>query len=88
MAFKITIEETRQVSKTEMESYLLEERPLTDIEVEEDYSTYYRDSAKERQMKKIYGRQEVQTSREVETKIYEQVVDTLDLKAVIGAVNK
>lgn len=84
--FKITIEETKLVPQIRNESVLAEERHYTDKEL--DNHNWMSDEDKRNSVKKVYAPREVAGSREVETKVFEQTVESLDLKAVIAAVNK
>jgi|SRR5712664_1492658 len=84
--FKITIEETKSVPQIRNESVLAEERHYTDTEL--DNHSWMSDEDKRTSVKKVYTPQEVVSTKEVETKVFEQTVEALDLKAVIFAVNK
>jgi hypothetical protein len=77
MAFKVTIEQTRDVVKTVGKEW----KPMGQEQKEGafDCKVYLSD---------IYGyTPEISKTVTVTEKVYEQIVDDLDLKAVINAVN-
>lgn len=84
--FKITIQEVKEVPIMRNESVLAEERHYTDAEINSNHQ-YMRDEDRSTYKKKVYTPQEIPGTREVETKVFEQTVETLNLQAVIFAVN-
>lgn len=88
--FEITIKEkskTRQIVRGE--HTIVDRRPYTDAELKDSSFYMSSDNGKKGETKPIYGyapdrEQDVETERE----ILRQTVETLDLSAVIRAVNK
>lgn len=87
MSFKIVIEETKTVPCTLRPDDLVEERHYTDNEIQKDHR-YMNEGDRATYKKKIYKTSEIPGNKEVTTKVFEQVVEQLDLKAVIGSINK
>lgn len=85
--FRITIHEVRLVPFEKEESTLLEKRHYTDAEIDGSHR-WMRDSDKAGYTKELFSPHIVKSTKEVEAKVFEQIVQELDLKAVIFAVNK
>lgn len=92
MSYQITIKKIEQVKVTRRGEYgVIDKRPWTDQELAEEMSSMYR--GKEQFLEKNPLRQVMgyQPNREEvedkETKVLEQTVESLDLAAVIKAVN-
>lgn len=92
MAYKITISKIETVTKIKRGEYcVVNERLITQAEIDEanyhDKQTLLSD--KGFPMKREYGYPgNVEYTENVDTKVFEQTVDALDVKAVIGAINK
>ena len=86
VSFKITIYKTVKRFYEGTKEQLLEERHYTDQEINDRYN-YIAQKDTEKYTKKIYTPVPALLHTDIETKVLEQIVETLDLKAVIRAVN-
>jgi len=95
MAFKITIVETKMSTKLKKDNYtVIGERLISQADL--DKAGYDKETEKYRTAAqtgnliiKEYGyAPSIEVDIEIETKVYEQAVESLDLKSVISAINK
>lgn len=85
--YEITIKEIKSVTKVERgEHTVIEERPYTQKELDDANAFYREHSAKE--IKRIYGyAPDREVTSEVTSEIIKQRVESIDLVAVIKAIN-
>jgi len=84
ITYKIEITQIMEREYLGEESILLAERHYTDTELD-DYERRRPDMAT--YTKKVYGSKPTIEVKETKTKVYEQTITDLNIKAVIGAIN-
>lgn len=92
MKYKITITKVESVELIERGEWtIVEERPWTEEELGVERSAKYGDwqeFLKQNPLKEVYGYAQGRSAiKEVETEVLKQTVETLDLSAVIKAIN-
>lgn len=86
--FRITVHRIEEVETHGSISDLIEERHYTDKEINESHNWMRGDDAKKDYLKKVYSARPVTNLKEVETKIFEQTIEGMDVTRVILAVNE